>query len=152
MEYCPYAHRTRLVLLAKGVSHDIVNINLINKPDWYFKVHPEGKVPALDVGSKVVVESIDISDFLDEEYPNPALYPTDPQAREQDKALIKKIGPLTDVFTKLILSKEKRPAVEWLKEFWLHLEFFEEELNKRGSVFFGGKKPGMVLSSDELNK
>lgn len=151
MEYCPYAHRARLVLLAKGVPHDIVNINLINKPDWYFKVHPEGKVPALDIGSRVVVESIDISNFLDDEYQNPPLYPSDPQAREQDKALIKKIGPLTDVFTKLILAKEKRPAEEWLKEFAPHLELFEEELKKRGSVFFNGEKPGMVVINNKLN-
>lgn len=42
MEFCPYAHRARLILRAKGVPHDIVNINLLNKPEWYFKVHPEG--------------------------------------------------------------------------------------------------------------
>lgn len=42
MEYCPYAHRARLILRAKAVPHDIVNINLLNKPDWYLKVHPEG--------------------------------------------------------------------------------------------------------------
>lgn len=42
MEYCPYAQRVRLVLIAKGVPHDIVNINLTNKPQWYFDIHPEG--------------------------------------------------------------------------------------------------------------
>lgn len=43
MEFCPYAHRSRLVLKAKGIPHDIVNINLIQKPEWYFSIHPEGK-------------------------------------------------------------------------------------------------------------
>lgn len=43
MEYCPYAHRVRLVLKAKNIPHDIVNINLINQPEWYFKIHPQGK-------------------------------------------------------------------------------------------------------------
>lgn len=44
MEYCPFAQRARLVLRAKGVPHDVVNINLINKPEWYFKVHSEGNL------------------------------------------------------------------------------------------------------------
>ncbi|KAJ8943611.1 hypothetical protein NQ318_006613 [Aromia moschata] len=72
MTYCPYAERTRLVLKAKGIPHDIVNINLTEKPEWYFKIHPEvwaGKVPALLDGDKVVIESLDISDYLDEKYP-----------------------------------------------------------------------------------
>lgn len=43
MEYCPYAHRVRLVLRAKDLDYDIVNINLINKPAWYANVHPEGQ-------------------------------------------------------------------------------------------------------------
>lgn len=42
MKFCPYAQRTRLVLNAKGIPHDVVNINLKDKPEWYFKIHPEG--------------------------------------------------------------------------------------------------------------
>lgn len=43
MKYCPYAQRPLLVLKAKNIPHEIVNINLTRKPDWYFKIHPEGK-------------------------------------------------------------------------------------------------------------
>lgn len=38
MKYCPFAHRVRLILTLKQIPHDIVNINLQNKPDWYFQV------------------------------------------------------------------------------------------------------------------
>lgn len=31
------------MLLAKDIPHDIVNINLLNKPEWVTKVHPEGR-------------------------------------------------------------------------------------------------------------
>lgn len=44
MLHCPFAHRVRLVLKAKGISHDVVNINLNKKPEWYFKIHPEGEL------------------------------------------------------------------------------------------------------------
>lgn len=162
MEYCPFAHRARLVLRAKGIPHDIVNINLINKPEWYSSVHPEGiefkkqhqkyiskhlfpgKVPALDTGSKVVVESLDIADFLDEQYPEPPLYPAEPAAKEQDKTLIQKIGPIVGIFSKILFAQDKKTAAEWLKDFLPHLEVFEKELERRGTPFFGGEKPGMV--------
>jgi len=53
MQFCPYAHRARLVLKAKGVPHDIVNINLAEKPEWYLNVHPEGTIyyPGVQVGN-----------------------------------------------------------------------------------------------------
>lgn len=43
MLYCPYAERARLVLKLKNVPHDIVNVDLKNKPEWLFQLNPEGK-------------------------------------------------------------------------------------------------------------
>lgn len=54
MQFCPYAHRARLVLKAKEVPHDIVNINLAEKPEWYLNIHPEGTIsyyPGVQVGN-----------------------------------------------------------------------------------------------------
>ncbi|RZC34449.1 glutathione S-transferase omega-1-like [Asbolus verrucosus] len=144
MEYCPFAQRVRLVLDAKNIPYDIVNINLINKPDWYFKIHPEGKVPALDTGSEVIVESLDISDYLDEKYSDHPLYPKDPEAKQRDKELIEKVGPLTGVFAKCLSGQEEKTPDEWAQEFTPHLEVFENELVCRGTTYFGGDKPGMV--------
>ncbi|KAI4470696.1 glutathione s-transferase n-terminal domain [Holotrichia oblita] len=127
MEYCPYAHRVRLVLRTKNLDYDIVNINLINKPEWYANVHPEGKVPALDT-----------------EYPNPPLYPPQPLAIEKDKDVIQKIDPLVNTFNNIILGKEKKSLEEWKNELVPHLKIFDQELEKRGKKYFGGQNPGMV--------
>ncbi|XP_018334393.1 pyrimidodiazepine synthase [Agrilus planipennis] len=143
MKFCPYAQRARLVLLAKNISHDIVNINLMNKPEWYFKIHPEGKVPALDTGSKVIVESLVIADFLDNEYPNIPLYPAEPAAQEKEKQLIKQIEPITAQFHKLMVDTSGNPAA-LLKELASLLDIFEQELDKRGTLFFFGSRPGML--------
>jgi len=143
MEFCPYAQRARLVLLAKNIPHDIVNVNLIKKPDWIFKLHPEGKVPALDTGSEVIVESLVICDYLDEKYPEPPLYPAEPAAKANDKELIGKLGLIIEPFYKIIIGIENKTPEEWLKELQTPLEFFENELKKRG-VYFGGDRPGMV--------
>jgi len=41
MMYCPFAHRIRLVLSLKDIPHDIVNINLQSKPQWFLDVRIE---------------------------------------------------------------------------------------------------------------
>lgn len=43
MRLCPYAERARIILLAKKLPHEIVNIDLKKKPDWYLKINPQGK-------------------------------------------------------------------------------------------------------------
>lgn len=42
MVFCPYAQRVRLVLSAKDIDHETVNINLKDKPEWLFELNPEG--------------------------------------------------------------------------------------------------------------
>lgn len=42
MKFCPFAQRVRLVLLVKNIPHDIVNVDLKNKPEWLFTMQPEG--------------------------------------------------------------------------------------------------------------
>ncbi|KAI5935337.1 Glutathione S-transferase omega-2 [Manis javanica] len=41
-------HRTRLVLRAKGIRHEVININLRNKPEWYYTKHPFGQITGLE--------------------------------------------------------------------------------------------------------
>lgn len=45
MRFCPYAQRTILALNAKEIDYEIVNVNLMNKPDWIFDKSPFGKKP-----------------------------------------------------------------------------------------------------------
>lgn len=102
-------------------------------------------MPALDTGSKVIVESLDICNFLDKEYQNPPLYPSQPLAVEQDKELIQKINPLVDTFNNIILGKEKKSLDEWKNQLLSHLQIFDQELQNRGKKYFGGQNPGMVI-------
>ena len=34
-------------------SHDVVNINLMEKPDWFLQKNPDGKVPVIEHSGKV---------------------------------------------------------------------------------------------------
>ncbi len=80
-EVCPYAHRTRLVLMHKGVDFSLTEIDLSNKPDWFAEVSPYGKVPSIRHEGRIVYESAIINEYIDEVFPQPALMPSDPHAR-----------------------------------------------------------------------
>lgn len=144
MEYCPYAQRPRLVLKAKGIPFETVNINLTEKPEWYFKIHPEGKVPALLDNGKITIESLDISDYLDEKYPQNPLYSSDPKIKQHEKELIQKIAPVVSGFYSFLLNNQEHATEEQISELLAPLQPFEEELSKKGGKFFGGDKPNMV--------
>lgn len=46
------------MLAAKGIEHECVNINLKDKPEWFFELNPVGKVPVIELpGGKVIYES-----------------------------------------------------------------------------------------------
>ena len=65
MRLCPYAERTVLVLLAKNVSFENINIDLKSKPDWFLE-STLGKVPVLLYKKRVIPESLITCDYLDE--------------------------------------------------------------------------------------
>lgn len=78
---CPFAHRTRLVLLEKAVEFEHVEIDLSDKPQRFLDVSPYGKVPAIVHDGEALYESAIINEYLDEVFPEPALTPGDPLAR-----------------------------------------------------------------------
>lgn len=92
-------------------------------------------MPAIDTGSEVIVESLDIANYLDSKYPNRPLYPAEPAARQKDTELIDKIGAVTAVFGKCLFCFETKTPEEWLNDFLPTLEPFERELQSRGTKF-----------------
>lgn len=70
---------------AKDVEFEVTFINLREKPDWFLKISPHGKVPVLKVDDEVLFESNAIAEFLDETVP-PRLHPEDPVERARNRA------------------------------------------------------------------
>lgn len=84
---CPYVQRAVIALAEKGVPFERIDIDLNNKPDWFLKISPLGKVPVLQVGDKAVFESAVILEYLEETLPN-TLHPRDPLTRAEHRAWI----------------------------------------------------------------
>lgn len=85
---CPYAQRSRMVVLEKDLDCKLVEIDLYNRPDWWAELSPYGKVPLLKHGDGVVYESAIINEYLEEVFPTPALLPSDPLRRAQARIWI----------------------------------------------------------------
>lgn len=84
---CPYVQRAVITLLEKDIPHRRTYIDLSNKPDWFRRISPLGKVPLLKVGDEVLFESAVICEYLDEVTPG-SLHPTDPLAKAKQRAWI----------------------------------------------------------------
>lgn len=80
---CPFARRTRMTLLEKGLDFELTEIDIRNKPSNFAEISPYGKVPVLLHGDGRLYESAIINEYLDETFPAPALMPVEPLRRAQ---------------------------------------------------------------------
>lgn len=90
---CPYCARVRLVLAEKALDYDPVEIDLDDRPAWLYAKNPLGKVPVLEEdGGLVLPESVVIMEYLEERFPEPALWPLDPAERALGRLLVEQFG------------------------------------------------------------
>ena len=74
---CPYCARVRITLTEKGLAHEVVEVDLGDRPAWLYELNPLGKVPVLEEDGLVLPESDVIMEYLEERYPEPPLLPRD---------------------------------------------------------------------------
>jgi glutathione S-transferase len=84
---CPYVQRAVIALAEKNVAHERLYVDLANRPEWFTRLSPLGKVPLLQVGDAALFESAVILEYLEETQPN-SLHPADPLLRAEHRALI----------------------------------------------------------------
>jgi glutathione S-transferase len=133
--FCPFAERTRLVLAHHNIPHDVVNVNLKEKPEWFFKKNPLALVPVLEKGDKTIYESSICDEYLDEVYGKQSLLTTDPFERARQKILVERFSKVISPFYVIPrqTGDERAQAVE---SFQKTLDVFEETLTGK---FFGGQ-------------
>ncbi len=127
-EVCPFAQRTLIALLEKGVEHEHIEIDLRNKPDWFGEVSPYSKVPVLRHGEIKVYESSIINEYLEDVFPEPALMPADAAERAKMRIWIDfdnvKFVP---AFYKVLLADDADRRAELATSITEALLFIERE-------------------------
>ena len=84
------SYRTRIALNIKGVSYRNVAHDLRlgdQRSEAFLALNPQGLVPALVAGDKVLTQSSAILEWLEETYSEPPLLPREPDARAIVRAM-----------------------------------------------------------------
>ena len=92
---CPYCARVRIALAEKGVEYETVEVDLDDRPPWIYEKNPLGRVPVLEEDAFVLPESAVINEYLEERYPEPALWPADPGDRALGRLLVYRFDELS---------------------------------------------------------
>ncbi|MEZ0171591.1 maleylacetoacetate isomerase [Microvirga sp. TS319] len=89
------AYRVRIALNLKNVPYESVPVNLLDgeqRDEAYGAVNPQRRLPALDLGGPVLIQSPAILEYLDEVYPDPPLLPADALSRAKVRAIAAIVG------------------------------------------------------------
>ena len=81
------SQKTRIFLRLKGIEWTPHHIDLARKAHlkpWFMGINPRGLVPVLVDNGKVIIESNDIMDYLEERFPDPALIPAEKAAETHE--------------------------------------------------------------------
>jgi glutathione S-transferase len=84
------SRKVRIALIEKGLEFERITIDLTKreqKNPEYLKIHPFGLVPALDDEGFIIYDSTIINEYLEDEYPYPALMPKDSEGRARARLL-----------------------------------------------------------------
>lgn len=86
------SYRVRMALNLKGLDYEQRFVHLVRDggqqhADAYRKLNPQGQVPTLVHGERVLTQSPAILEYIDEVFPDRALLPGDPDGRARVRAL-----------------------------------------------------------------
>lgn len=138
---CPFVQRSVITLEEKKAAYEINYIDLNDKPDWFLKISPFGKVPVLDVEGKNIFESAVINEFIDETTP-PSLLPKDPLEKAYQRAWIEfSSGLVVDQYL-LTVAQTEDEAFAKAASISDKLKRFEEQI--RTGPLFGGDSFSLV--------
>ncbi len=124
------SYRARIGLNLKGVAYEQAAVNLLKAEqagEAYKTVNPQGRVPSLDLGHEVLIQSPAILEYLEEAYPEPPLLPKDPVERARIRAVCAVIAcdihPLNNSgslnFLKNRLGQDQAAVDSWFAH-WVH--------------------------------
>ncbi|OEC89975.1 maleylacetoacetate isomerase [Acinetobacter sp. YK3] len=148
------SHRTRIILNLKGLNYEMEYVSLAKNEHHQseFKaLNPQGFVPVLDTGSERLLQSPAIIEWLEEQYPEPALLPTDALAKEKVRAIAALIGcDIHPLNNKRVLEHLRQLGLDesqvnawcarWIQDGFSALEHILEQDQNRGKFCYG-KQP-----------
>lgn len=154
------AYRVRIALNLKGLAHEIVPVHLTRDGgdqhrEGFAQINPQRQVPVLQHGSRVVVQSLAIVEYLDETWPDRPLLPMQARERARVRALALTVAcdvhPLNNLSVLQFLEREWKVPLpereEWVRH-WIRRGFDAVEAmladNPSTGEFCEGERPGLA--------
>jgi len=114
------------------VRYEEINVNLVDKPEWYLQKNAPGQVPSLEwidsqtKETRFIPESLIVSDYLDEAFPGVRLQPTDSYLKAKQRVLVERFSSVNH---KRICRFFKDLVISFRSQH-LFIKYFEAILNK----------------------
>ncbi|KAL5202812.1 hypothetical protein ABZP36_013764 [Zizania latifolia] len=134
---CPFSQRVLLTLEEKKVAYEMKLVDLKDKPEWFLKISPEGKVPVFNGGDgKWIADSDVITQVIEEKYLAPSLV-TPPECASVGSKIFSS-------FVTFLKSKDPNDGSE--KALLNELQALEEHLKAHGPFINGQNVSAVDLS------
>lgn len=152
------SHRTRIVLNLKGLEYENHFISLAKNEHHqpsYKAINPQGFVPVLETDVGTLTQSPAMIEWLEEQYPEPALLPADALGRAKVRAMAALVGcdihPLNNKrvleYLRHNLRLDETQVLVWCGQ-WIHsgFEALEQILasNTNRGKFCYGDQPSIA--------
>ena len=149
------AYRVRIALNLKGLSCEYAPVHLSRGggeqlAPAFRKLNPQGLVPVLQDGERVLVQSLAIIEYLEEIHPQPPLLPKKPEARARVRALAQAIAcdihPLNNLKVLNYVTNVLRVG-EDARRAWYH-HWIAEGLSALEAMLAGDRETGRFCHGD----
>lgn len=142
---CPYAQRTKLTLIEKGVEFEEIKIDLKNKPSWFPEVSPYGKVPAIMHNDKSIYESNVVNEYIDEVFAGKKLLSDDAYLRAQMRIWMAFCGDaITPNHYGLLRSQDEQQREVFKARLTEKLAMIDAHIKENKGEFFFGQDISLV--------
>lgn len=139
-KFSPYGHKVEMTLIEKNISYEKEMVDLANRPEWFVKDAPLGKVPLLYVENKILFESSVICEYLEEAFPQKPLHSKDLILKAQERAWMEfSNGLLTSIFG-FIFAQNQENFDDKKSELVNKIKTLEKILSTKNSTYFSGEQ------------